>query len=108
MARKCPDCGHMNDNELVFCAECGEPLDPQVRLVMELEGKKAPTKYGSRTVRHDDDDDDMPVRTRPRNRDDDDDEYIPMYHEDEKKKFPVGLLLLLAVAAVAAYFLFFK
>lgn len=92
MARKCPDCGHMNDNEMAFCTECGEPLDPQVRLVMELEGKKGPTPYNGtgRIVRNDDKDDD---------------DYTPIHHEEEEqKKFPWVLLLVLAAAAVAAYF----
>lgn len=96
MARKCPDCGHMNDNEMAFCAECGEPLDPQVRLIRDLENsQKAPSAADS--------------RSRASREDDDDDDYIaPSYHEDEKKKSPLGWILLLAIAAAAVYFLFLR
>lgn len=90
MARKCPDCGCMNDNEMAFCTECGEPLDPQVRLVMELEGKKAPKPASNQVpISHDDDDDD--------------DDYTPMYQEEEKKKIPWALFFLVAAAAIVAY-----
>ena len=109
MAIKCPDCGHWNDDELIFCEECGEPIDPKTRLMMELEGKKAPTNYsgvkktatqdGSSSYRRNNDDDD----------DDDDDDYVSSYNdEDEKKKSPIGWLLLLVVAAAAVYFLFIR
>ena len=105
MSRKCPDCGHWNDDELTFCEECGEPIDPQTRLIMELEGKKQ--NGTGKTKRAADDNDDIP-RTH-RTRSDDDDDYIaPSYHEDEKKKSPIGWILLLAVAAAAVYFLFLR
>ena len=101
MARKCPDCGHVNDDEMSFCTECGEPLDPQVRLVMELEGKKAPTSYtGTRknsteAIR-------MESHSRYDDDDDDDDDYTPLYQEE--KKSPVGLIFILAAVAAALYF----
>lgn len=96
MAIKCPDCGHWNDNDRPFCEECGEPIDPKTRLMMELEGKKVPTKQAgaSAAVVMDDDDDD---------------DYIaPSYHEEEKKKFPAGLALILVGIAALVYFLFLK
>ena len=102
MARKCPDCGHVNDDEMSFCTECGEPLDPQVRLVMELEGKKAPTSYtGTRKNSTE------AIRMESHSRyngddDEEDDDYTPLYQEE--KKFPVGLIFVLAAVAAALYF----
>ncbi len=96
MAKKCPDCGYMNDNEVAFCAECGEPLDPQVRLIMELEGKKAPTSTNSTKA--------------ARKTDDDDDDYIPrVSHDDEEeKKSPLGWIIGLIAVAAVVYFLFLR
>ena len=97
MARKCPDCGHMNDNEMAFCAECGEPLDPQVRLIRDLENTQksaSPADSRSRASRYDDDDDD----------------YVPMssYDDEEEKKSPLKWILLLAAAAVLVYLVFLR
>lgn len=94
MARKCPDCGHMNNDELVFCEECGEPIDPKTRLMMELEGTKAPSSGGNPSH-------------QSRRDDDDDDDYIPIRQVEEKKS-PIGLILGLAVAAAVVWFLFFR
>ena len=104
MAIKCPDCGHWNDDELIFCEECGEPIDPKTRLMMELEGKKAPTNYSGikRTATQND------SSSYRRSNDDDDDDYVSSYDDDdEKKKSPIGWILL-AVAAAAVYFLFIR
>ena len=102
MAIKCPDCGHWNDSELIFCEECGEPIDPKTRLMMELEGKKAPTHHaGTRN------EETTVSSSRRRAADDDDDDYIaPSYQEE--KKFPAGLLLILAGVAGLIYFLFLR
>ena len=105
MARKCPDCGHWNDNELVFCEDCGEPIDPKTRLMMELEGKRDPS---SRSKSNNINSDDDYPSSHIHHHDDDDDEYIPSYHEDEKKKFPFGLVIGLAVVAAVVWFLFFR
>ena len=37
MAKRCPKCGTMNDDELVFCGACTEPLNADVRLVMRVD-----------------------------------------------------------------------
>lgn len=101
MAIKCPDCGHWNDNNLMFCEECGEPIDPQTRLIMELEGKKKPAHHASNM------DSEKTTPSARRRADDDDDEYIaPSFRENEKKIFPPGLLLILAGVAGLVYFLF--
>ena len=37
MAKKCPKCGTMNDDEMVFCGACTEPLNDDVKLVMRVD-----------------------------------------------------------------------
>lgn len=37
MAKMCPKCGRMNDDEMVFCVACTEPLNDDVKLVMRVE-----------------------------------------------------------------------
>lgn len=104
MAIKCPDCGHWNDNELIFCEECGEPIDPKTRLLMELEGKKKPTHHASNM-----EDDPEETTFSARKRVDDDDEYIAPSFQEEDKKLPlIGLLLILVGIAGLAYFLFLR
>ncbi len=106
MARKCPDCGHFNDDELIFCEECGEPVDPKTRLMMELEGTKSSTSR-SDAGRSASASDEGAARGG-RRRDEDDDDYVPFYHVEEEKKSPVGLIIGLAVVAAVVWFLFFR
>ena len=98
MARKCPDCGRTNSDEQIFCVECGEPIDPKTRLMMELEGKKAPTNYSGIK------------KSSAHKEDDDDDDYTPMssYDDEEEKKSPLGRILLLVAAAALIYFFFLR
>ena len=37
MAKRCPKCGTMNDDEMVFCGACTEPLNEDVKLVMRVD-----------------------------------------------------------------------
>ena len=37
MAKRCPKCGTMNDDEMVFCGACTEPLNDDVKLVMRVD-----------------------------------------------------------------------
>ena len=106
MARKCPDCGHFNDDELIFCEECGEPVDPKTRLMMELEGTKSSASR-SNAGRSASASDEGAARGG-RRRDDDDDDYVPSYHVEEEKKSPVGLIIGIAVVAAVVWFLFFR
>lgn len=95
MARKCPDCGYMNDDEMAFCSDCGEPLDPQVRLIRDLEKSQKAAPAADSRARHVSDDDD-------------DDDYVPMTHHEEEKKSPIGLIIGLLVVAAVVYFLFLR
>ena len=102
MAIKCPDCGHWNDNELIFCEECGEPIEPKTRLMMELEGKKKPTHHASNM-----EEDDLEVTlASARKKRDNDDEYIaPSFQENEKSILPGLLLLFAGVAGLLCFLL---
>ena len=62
MAKRCPDCGQMNDDSRIFCSACGEPLDAQLRLIQDLEKQKAVPKKESAPRREDDDDDYVPTK----------------------------------------------
>ena len=64
MAKRCPDCGQMNDDSRIFCSACGEPLDAQLRLIQDLEKQKAVPKKESAPRREDDDDDYVPTKTQ--------------------------------------------
>ena len=45
MSKRCPDCGFMNDDSRIYCGACGEPLDPNLRLIQQLEkAAKTPVK----------------------------------------------------------------
>lgn len=37
MSKRCPECHFVNDDSRIFCASCGATLDPQLRLIQELE-----------------------------------------------------------------------
>ena len=89
MAKRCPDCGQMNDDSRIFCSACGEPLDAQLRLIQDLEKQKAVPKKESAPRREDDDDDYVPPASR----------------EKEKSPLPWIVLGLVAVVVVAAWFL---
>ncbi len=91
MSKKCPRCGHQNGDERFFCQACSEPLDGDVRVIMDYEKMK---KNPSQTV--------SAVR-----RQDEDDDYVPVKRELKKKSHAGlwALLVCLVVAAGAAAFL---
>ncbi len=104
MARKCPDCGYMNDDGMPFCARCGEPIDPKTRLVMALEHDQEAHAHDNHRPQS--------TNTKPtttaRRRDDDDDDDITPIGSLKEKKSPVGLILALVAVAAVVYFLFLK
>lgn len=105
MARKCPDCGYMNDDGMPFCARCGEPIDPKTRLVMALEHDQEAHAHDNHRTH--DTHDTKPTTTARRRDDDDDDDITPIGSMKEKKS-PVGLILALVAVAAVVYFLFLK
>lgn len=88
MAKRCPGCGHINDDARIFCAACGETLDANLRLIQNLEKQKHVQKASA-----------------PRREDDDD--FVPPKTVKEEEKSPLLWIILgvVVVAAVAAWFL---
>lgn len=101
MALKCPNCGYTNPDSTVFCEECGEPVDPKTRLLMELEGKVTPPNVTllNKIMAADPNN----PRTHSDNSEDSQkhEEYnhAPLPPQSEKKLSPIGCLCLLACAA---------
>jgi len=57
MAKHCRNCGENNDDDRIFCCACGEPLNADLQLIMDLDKmSKNPKKTEpARTSRTDDD-----------------------------------------------------
>ena len=88
MSRQCPSCGFLNDDALGFCNKCGEPVDPDVRLAIELK-KHLEKGYQSR---------------HSTSVEDDDFEYESIYDtEDEKKPIFSWIIASAAVIAVVLF-----
>jgi len=64
MSIRCRGCAQINEDGRAFCSACGDALDPEVRLVMELDkrAQNRPAQPERRTTRKDDDDYVAPVR----------------------------------------------
>lgn len=93
MSKRCPDCHRLNDDERIYCAFCGEPLDNNVRMIQSLEKEisAAPRKAAQSAPREDDNDG----------------EYIPpLKNRREEKRSPAPWILLLAAAAAIALWFF--
>ena len=50
MTKVCSHCGTHNDDEFIFCGACGEPLEKDLKIIMELdnyleEQKKHPNDH---------------------------------------------------------------
>lgn len=95
MSKRCPDCGFVNDDTRIYCGSCGELLDPELRLLKDLNQhttERKPT-YKTPPPRRE------PVRTpRP----DFDDDYTPPKLAQKKKKSNAGIWLVLGIILVVA------
>lgn len=104
MAKKCPKCGTINDDEMVFCGACTEPLNDDVKLALRVEEMVKEHKHTDRPVEREREKDHTPTGART-------------VHEEEAKQINIQkkqekeggsampLILLGIVAAVAAVFL---
>ncbi len=93
MAGICPHCGASNPDDLPFCNSCGEPIQADLRLIMDM--KNAANR--------------QPQKTTAARRGDDDDFQIDNGEEADEKSFPVlPVVLTLAAAAALLWFIFFR
>lgn len=95
MAKRCAKCGHLNENDRLFCAMCGEPLDADLQLIKNLEKM---SKQSSQTAQ------------KKYDKQDEDDE-VPMPISKEEKShagiwIAVGIVVVLV--AVGAWWLFLR
>ena len=100
MSKRCPDCGSLNEDSRIYCSSCGELLDPELRLIQELEQqKKTPSQTQARRT------DSVPEQPGPRKKDDDS-EYVHHKMAREKKSSPTPWIIfgLIVAAAVIALF----
>lgn len=93
MAKRCPTCGHSNDDSRIFCGSCGDPLDAELRLIQDLEKRKHQVEERAEQPRYKDDEDDYvaPVKRQQK--------------EEKKSVLPIILVVLVVAAAAAWFFL---
>lgn len=91
MSKKCRRCGQENDDERHFCKQCGEPLDENIRLLMDYERiKKTPSKVKQAAPKKDDDN------------------YVYVKREKKKKSYAIWWAVgacVVVVVGIALYFL---
>ena len=66
MSKRCPECLRVNEDSRTFCSNCGATLDPELRLIQDLEKQKqisSKAEPAPQRRRDDDDDDYIPRRT---------------------------------------------
>lgn len=44
MSKRCPDCGFLNEDSRIYCSSCGELLDPELRLLKDLDSQTSGPK----------------------------------------------------------------
>lgn len=60
MAKRCAKCGHLNENQRLFCAMCGEPLDANLQLIKNLENMNKTSTKTTQSVHQKEGDDELP------------------------------------------------
>lgn len=98
MSKRCPDCGFVNEDSRIYCGSCGELLDPELRLIKDLENQTSGPKKPAYKA--------PPSRREPiPPKNVFDENYIPPKTVREKKSSPVPWIILgLAAVAVVLYF----
>lgn len=95
MAKRCVKCGHLNENERLFCAMCGDPLEDNLRLINNLEKmSKNPHKTQQPEKKWEDDDDEIP----------------PIVHKEETSHVGIWVTvgIVVVLAAVGAWWVFLR
>ena len=101
MSKRCPDCGFVNDDSRIYCSSCGELLDPELRLLKDLDaqtsGSKKPT-YKAAPPRRD------PIPPKDLYNED----YVPPKLSKKKEQSGAGAWIVLGIILVAAVVLIVK
>ena len=93
MSKRCPDCGFVNEDSRIYCGSCGELLDPELRLIKDLEKQTTEPKKPKYK--------EPPPRREPvPPKDVYNENYVPPKFSREKKSSPLPWIIL-GVAAVA-------
>lgn len=101
MSKRCPDCGFLNEDSRIYCGSCGELLDPELRLIQDLERQKStPSKAQPHRTET------APEPLSSRKKDGDDEEYIPRKMAQEQKSSPAPWIILGLIAAAVVIALF--
>lgn len=101
MSKRCPDCGFINEDSKIYCGSCGELLDPELRLIKQLNDHTSGPKKSTYK--------EPPARREPippKNRFDED--YVAPKLAQKKKKSNVGLWLFLGIVLVVVGVLIVK
>ena len=85
MAKHCRNCGENNTDDRIFCSACGEPLNSDLQLIMDLD-KMTKTPHKSEPTRS------QAVK--------DDDDYIPPRTTQTKKKKSAAPWIILAIVVI--------
>lgn len=95
MSKRCPDCGFINEDARIYCGSCGELLDPELRLIKNLDAQTSSArKAASKTIPEE-------KPPAPAKKPVDDDDYVPQKTVREKKSSPLPWIILgIAVVAV--------
>ena len=93
MAKRCPTCGHTNDDSRIFCGACGDPLDADLRLIQDLQKQKHQVEEKAEHKRYHDEDEDVPVMKQQTKK------------QEKKSALPIILVALVIIVAAAWFFL---
>ena len=93
MTEKCPHCGAANPDNLPFCNNCGEPIDQDLRLIMDIEQASGSQNTSPKAKLHDYDD------------------FSDNNEEDEEDGgshlgLIIGIAIIVVAAVAVAFFLF--
>lgn len=68
MAQTCPHCGAQTPDDLPFCSSCGEPVQADLRLIMDMQNAAGRRQEAASSAASRKDDDDFQLNTREEER----------------------------------------
>lgn len=110
MSKVCPEClQKVEDDSRKFCPYCGEPLDPRLKMMKQMDTIVKEYKSNEKGVVPPPKAPERP-KPQPQRSHTIEEEYIaPSSKPKKKSSSPVGIIVvILIVVCIAAYFLFLK